>query len=115
MRFKLLLLAVFALPFLRAERSDGAVRIYQVRAVLQSYDGREREARIAHEEIPLYMPAMTMSFKVKGKVNEEALHPGDCVQFALHVSDKEVWIDDLQKNYSTTKWPFRVDQCSVTR
>ena len=93
----------------------GVTETYEVRGLLQSYEAHAQEARVAHEEIPGYMPAMTMTFRVKGKVNEGMVHSGDSVRFTLHVSGKDAWIDHLQKDASATRWPFRADQAPVTR
>jgi protein SCO1/2 len=53
--------------------------------------------RIAHEEIPNYMPAMTMPFTVKDPALLNGLAPGDSVQFELAITDNDSWISHIEK------------------
>jgi len=52
---------------------------------------------ITHEEIPNYMPAMTMPFKVRQGNELAGLSAGDEIKFRLLVNDDESWIDQIQK------------------
>ena len=114
LRLPLALIFTLVLPLAIAGLPEGT-ETYDVRGLLQSYQANAEEARIAHEEIPGYMRAMTMTFRVKGRVSEGALHPGDSVRFTLHMSGKDAWIDHLQEDAAATKWPFRVEQAPVSR
>jgi len=68
-----------------------------VRGVIQELRPEKKEITIKHEEIPNYMPAMTMPFDVK-RTNEFAgLKTNDQVTFTLVVTEKEGWIEDLKK------------------
>jgi protein SCO1/2 len=51
--------------------------------------------RISHDDIPGYMPAMTMEFVV-GEGNESALAPGDRVRFALRIGPDRSWIENVE-------------------
>ena len=51
---------------------------------------------IAHEEIPDYMMAMTMPFKVRDSGLLAGLEPGDSVQGTLAVSRTESWLAALR-------------------
>jgi protein SCO1 len=76
------------------------VQFYLVRGVLKKVDAEAKTATIQHEEIPNYMEAMTMPFKVKDPVELEklqALQSGDTIWFRLWVAPEESWIDKIVK------------------
>ena len=47
--------------------SNASAQHYEVRGVVRSVDAANLSLRIAHEEIPDYMPAMTMPFNVRSR------------------------------------------------
>src|SRR5690606_29029526 len=53
--------------------------------------------RIAHEEIPDYMPAMTMPFLSRDNNSLRDLKAGDDVVFKLAVTSDDSWISKIQK------------------
>lgn len=53
--------------------------------------------KIAHEEIPNYMPAMTMPFLVRDSKELQNLKVGDTVRFQLAVTDDDSWISRITK------------------
>jgi protein SCO1/2 len=71
------------------------VRTYEVRGTIRSIDPESRVLRIAHEEIPGYMTAMTMPFEVRDNALLKGLRPGDDVQFELSVTDDDSWISRI--------------------
>jgi Cu/Ag efflux protein CusF len=50
---------------------------------------------IAHREIPNYMKAMTMAFKVKDTMLLSVAQPGDSVVATLAVSRVESWLETI--------------------
>lgn len=58
-------------------------------------DTAKMRVTIAHEEIPNYMMAMTMAFKVKDPFLLKAVAVGDSVQGTLAVSRTESWLETL--------------------
>lgn len=56
---------------------------------------KEQRIMIAHGEIPNYMKAMTMPFKVKDTTFLTLVHPGDSVIATLAVSRTESWLATL--------------------
>jgi len=65
---------------------------YHLTGVVQDIrDGGEYV--VAHEDIPGFMPAMTMPFRVRSA--QGALQPGDKIDATLIVTDKESWLEDL--------------------
>ena len=79
---------------------------YEVRGVLQSVDLPRQEATVAHENIPGYMPAMTMSFAVHDLAALPALHPGDKLAFRLCVTAQAAWIDQVRQTGETAALPI---------
>lgn len=58
---------------------------------------RQRQLEVKHEEVPGFMPAMTMPFDVKDTNELAGLQPGQAVVFRLTVGDTEAWIDQIEK------------------
>ena len=59
-------------------------------------DGR-RELSVKHEDIPGFMPAMTMAYFVKTPSILDGLTPGDLITARLHVDGSEAWLDRVEK------------------
>lgn len=72
-------------------------RMFQVKGIVLEVVPREKSVKIKHEEVPGYMPAMTMPFDVKDTNELAGLEPGDPVSFRLIVTDTEGWIDQIRK------------------
>ena len=88
--------------------SEAAITNYTVRGVVKSLKRPEREAVIRHEEVPGYMPAMTMPFTVRESRELDGVDPGDSVEFRLRVTETDGWIDQvkvLAKADPTTRKP----------
>jgi protein SCO1 len=79
------------------ETAETHVQTFIGHGVIQELHASEKTITIAHEAIGSYMPAMTMPFKVRTAEDLKDLRRGDVVQFQLHVTDTESWIQDLQK------------------
>ena len=76
----------------RARRSANEKR-YPLTGKVVAVDKTDRTATIAHEDIPGYMPAMTMPFKIKNDADLELLKPGDQVSGTLVVDDLSSWVE----------------------
>lgn len=70
---------------------------YQVRGVVRSVDAAHRQVLVAHEAIPGYMAAMTMSFDVPDARELDHLQAGDRIEFALVVRGDEAWIEHVRR------------------
>jgi protein SCO1/2 len=86
----------------RHATSPGAVavagaKVFEVRGQVRSVDSAAKIVRIAHEEIPNYMPAMTMPLPVKDPALLKGVSAGDSVQFQLVVTDTDSWIARIQR------------------
>jgi protein SCO1/2 len=77
--------------------SVAVTQTFQVRGEIRELDPEQKFIRIAHEEIPDYMPAMTMPLPVKDTALFEGLSAGDSVQFELSVTEDDSWISHIRK------------------
>lgn len=71
-------------------------RDYTVRGVVRETRPAKSQILVKHEEIPGYMDAMTMPFKVRDPKILESVKPGDAITFQLHVTDDGHWIDGVK-------------------
>lgn len=65
--------------------------------VIESIDKDNSIVQINHEDIPDYMPAMSMPFHVKSKALLDSVHPGDKVNFTLKDSEKGMVVTEIKK------------------
>ena len=77
--------------------ADPNRKVFEVRGVVQELKGWENEVVIRHEEIPNYMPAMTMSFDVKNPAELTGLATNDQIAFSMIVTDADGWIENIRK------------------
>jgi protein SCO1 len=68
---------------------------FEVTGKVVSVDRREGLATIAHDEIPGYMAAMTMPFKVKEEWALKVLAPGQTIRGTLVVQGLDSWLEGL--------------------
>jgi protein SCO1/2 len=66
---------------------------YPLKGKVIAVNKAERTATIKHEDIPGYMPGMTMPFKLKSDGDLQMLKPGDDVSANLVVTDTDSWIE----------------------
>ncbi len=76
-------------------------RVFQVKGVVVAVKLKEKSVEIKHEEIPGFMPAMTMPFEVKDANELTGIGPGDAVSFRMIVTDSEGWIEQVRKTGAT--------------
>lgn len=82
----------------KPEHSAPAQReqVYSVTGIVRQAV-REGTIVIAHQDVPGYMPAMTMPFQVGETPDVAALKPGDRVRFQLHVTEDRSHADHFEK------------------
>lgn len=97
----LTLVTVFSIVALNHRNQSAApiagAKRFEVRGQIRSIDPQNKTVRIAHEEIPNYMPAMTMPLTVKDATLLKGFSAGENVHFELVVTDDDSWIDRLEK------------------
>ena len=79
--------------------------MYEVRGVVREVTPPENSLTIEHENIPGFMPAMTMSFAVKDPALLKEVAAGDRVKFQLAVTETDSWIASIAKIPGLTQ-PF---------
>lgn len=89
--------------------NTSTTRTFQVNGRICEIAAVTKTLKIAHEEIPGYMPAMTMPLEVRDVALLKGLRAGDEVHFELSVTDDDSWISHLEKigngNLATTDLP----------
>lgn len=68
---------------------------YAVQGRVVGFGNDGRTLLVAHEDIPGFMPAMTMPFSVDDPAEAALLEVGQAVGFTLHVAPNQTWITDL--------------------
>jgi len=76
-------------------KPGGAVQYFELKGLVMALEPSRNRVIIAHEEIPHFMKAMTMSFTVKESTLLHGIEVGDSVRGVLSVSRPDVWLDSL--------------------
>jgi Cu/Ag efflux protein CusF len=77
----------------KQEEKQTDLTIFPLKGVVVAIDTTKHRLMISHEEIPNYMDAMTMPFKVKNLELLKSVQVGDSIQGVLAVSNTESWIE----------------------
>jgi protein SCO1/2 len=75
-------------------------RQYELRGQVLAVDAARNEVTIKHEDIPGFMPAMTMPFTVRDQKLLEGRAPGDLVTATLVVEDAGAYLSSITKTGS---------------
>ena len=84
-------------PAPSAPATGSFIQAYATRGVIKELKPDGQTVVITHEEIPGYMPAMTMPFTVHDPKELASLQAGDTIAFQLIVSGDDGWIEQLVK------------------
>lgn len=71
-------------------------KTYTVEGQILGFSDNDSTIYINHEEIPGYMEAMSMPFRVQDPKALEGLKIGDAIRFAFHITPEASWIDDIR-------------------
>lgn len=88
-------------------------REYSVRGVVRRVEPERRSVVVKHEEIPGFMPAMTMPFDVKEPKELNGLKPGDRIAFRMLVTTNDGWIDGIHIVGSDTNAVATPRRCAL--
>ena len=93
----LILLAALASPACKREAPPAAGQRYPLKGKVVEVDVANRQVTIAHEDIPGFMPAMTMPFVVleKDAALLRGVGPGDEITATLVAPDSRYWLEEL--------------------
>ena len=70
-------------------------RRYEVRGQVLGVDAERREILVDHEDIPGFMPAMTMPYKVNDTALLEGKKPGDLIEATLVVEEVNAYLSAI--------------------
>jgi protein SCO1/2 len=86
-----------ALFLFGCSRSDKNARHYDTRGVIRGISPDRTTLEIQHENIPDFMPSMTMEFLPRDQKEIANLKLGDAISFLLTVTKNDFWIDHVNK------------------
>jgi protein SCO1/2 len=98
-RLPVIVMAV-AISAAACERSRSHEREYELRGVVVAVDEARQEITIKHEDIPKFMPGMTMPFKVSRPELLQGRVPGDLVRATLVVRDSNAHLREIVRTGS---------------
>jgi protein SCO1/2 len=81
----------------RTTTADSSARSYQVRGIVRGFAPDRSTVSIEHEDIPGFMPSMTMPFSVKDEKEIANLKIGDGISFRMTVTDNDLFLDQVKK------------------
>ncbi len=69
---------------------------------MRGYAADHSTVQIEHENVPGFMPSMTMPFIVRDEKEMADLQIGGAISFRLNVTDRDSWIDQIKQVDSAT-------------
>jgi protein SCO1 len=81
----------------KSEPAEKAPSRYEVRGLVRGLPPDHKSLDIEHEDIPGFMPSMTMPFEVRDEKEIADLKLGDSIAFRLNVTRRDSWIDRVRK------------------
>jgi protein SCO1/2 len=97
---KIALIASLALALLGCGRStspSAAAQHYETRGVVRGFSPDRSTIEIQHENIPGFMPSMTMPFIARDRKEIADLKTSDAISFRMTVTQKDFGIDNVKK------------------
>ena len=76
--------------------STNVVRSFSARGIIREFGGKGQSVVIRHEDIPGFMPRMTMDFTVRSTNELRGFKVGDAIRFRVVANENESWIEDLK-------------------
>ena len=93
--------AVRLLAFLAALPAAACATVYETRGLALRVDPGASTVTVSHEQIPGFMDAMVMPFRVRDPGALKGMRPGDVVEFRIHPKAGGTEIDRLRHLSST--------------
>lgn len=70
---------------------------YEAQGLVRGLPPDHKTVEIEHEDIPGFMPSMTMPFELRDEKEIAGLTIGDAIGFRLNVKQRDSWIDRVRK------------------
>ncbi|HEY0456843.1 MAG TPA: SCO family protein [Verrucomicrobiae bacterium] len=77
--------------------TNSGTKTFEVKGVVHDVMPDKDKVKVAHEAIPGYMAAMTMTFEVKDPKELGGIKPGDSIAFKMVVTERDGWIENIRK------------------
>ena len=77
--------------------SDERADHYDTRGVVRGFSPDRSTIEIQHENIPGFMPSMTMPFVTRDPKQIADLRTGDAISFRMAVTKKDFWVENVKK------------------
>jgi protein SCO1 len=81
----------------RSTNSDAGAEHYDTRGIVRGFSPDRSTIEIQHENIPGFMPSMTMPFLARNPKEIADLKIGDAIAFRMVVTQKDFWIKNVKK------------------
>ena len=81
----------------KAEQAESSTYRYEARGLIRRLPPDHKTIEVQHEDIPGFMPSMMMPFEVRDEKEITSLKLGDAISFRLNVTQRDSWIDRIQK------------------
>jgi protein SCO1/2 len=81
----------------RSANSDQGTEHYDTRGVVRGFAPDRSTIEIQHENIPGFMPSMTMPFVARDRKELADLKAGDAISFRMAVTKRDFWIENVKK------------------
>ena len=81
----------------RSTNTDEGADHYDTRGVVRGFSPDRSAIEIQHENIPGFMPSMTMPFVARDPKEVADLKTGEAISFRMTITQKDFWIDNVKK------------------
>lgn len=81
----------------KSRRTADSTHHYEARGLIRGLPPDHKTIDVEHEDIPGFMPSMTMPFEVRDEKEMSGLQIGDAISFRLNVTQRDSWIDRIEK------------------
>lgn len=81
----------------RSNNAEQGSQHYDTRGVVRGFSPDRSTVEIQHENIPGFMPSMTMPFVPRDRTEIAGLKTGDAISFRMTVTKNDFWIDQVKR------------------
>ena len=82
---------------LSCARADREARQYSLTGQIVALGAGRQDVTVKHDDIPRFMPAMTMAYRVSDPAQLDGLTPGDTIAATLNVRESEAWLSAIRR------------------
>ena len=82
------------------------VRSFLARGLVRNLPADGQTVVVRHEEIPGFMPKMTMAFNVRDTNELRGLKPGDAIAFVVKATEEDSWIEKIRHTSTNDMAPL---------